>query len=130
MGFHSDARAGPGIERALRLVHLAAGVSYYKAAAPGRIIVETGPLSRGEAGLVRDLYDKGLRKFAVSNGLGVPLQFEVEVETEPGSVTGAAALGEGPVSSTVAGHGHDAPGQGIAVPVGRWEGLDRADRGP
>ncbi len=117
-GFPLGSRAGPGIESALRLVHLAAGVSYYKAAAPGRIIVETGPLSRGEAGLVRDLYDKGLREFAVSNGLGVPLQFEVEVETEPGSVTGAAALGEGPVSSTVAGHGHDAPGQGIAVPVG------------
>ena len=30
-------RAGTGIEAALRLVHLAAGVSYYKAAAPGRI---------------------------------------------------------------------------------------------
>ena len=59
-------RADSGIEQALRLVHLAAGVSYFKAAAPGRIAVETGPLSPGEEALVRDLYDKGLREFAVS----------------------------------------------------------------
>ena len=111
-------RAGPGIESVLRLVHLAAGVSYYKAAAPGRIIIETGPLSRGEAGLVHDLYDKGLREFAVANGLEVPLQFEVEVEPEPGSVAEAAALGEVPASSLATGHGHDAPGEGVAVPIG------------
>ena len=111
-------RAGPGIESVLRLVHLAAGVSYYKAAAPGRIIIETGPLSRGEAGLVHDLYDKGLREFAVANGLEVPLQFEVEVEPEPGSVAEAAALGEVPASSLATGHGHDAPGEGVAAPIG------------
>jgi len=111
-------RAGPGIESALRLLHLAAGVSYYKAAAPGRILIETGPLSSGEAGLVHDLYDKGLREFAVTNGLDVPLQFEVEAEHEPGSVAGAEALGEAPTSPPATGHRHDAPGEGVAVPIG------------
>ncbi len=111
-------RAGPGIESALRLLHLAAGVSYYKAAAPGRIVIETGPLSSGEAGLVHDLYDKGLREFAVTNGLDVPLQFEVEAEHEPGSVAGAEALGEAPASPPATGHRHDAPGEGVAVPIG------------
>ena len=75
------ALVSPALRAALRLVHLAAGVSYYKAAAPGRIVIETGPLSSGEAGLVRDLYDKGLREFAVTNGLEVPLQFAVEAGT-------------------------------------------------
>ncbi len=111
-------RTGPGIESALRLVHLAAGVSYYKAAAPRRIVVETGPLSPGEAGLVRDLYDKGLREFAVSNGLEVPLRFELEPAPEPGSGPGAVAFAEGPRSATAAGEGNDAPEEGIAVPVG------------
>jgi hypothetical protein len=111
-------RAGPGIESALRLLHLAAGVSYYKAAAPGRIVIETGPLSSGEAGLVHDLYDKGLREFAVTNGLDVPLQFEVEAEHEPGSVARAEALGEAPASPPATGHCHDAPGEGVAVPIG------------
>ena len=111
-------RAGPGIESALRLVHLAAGVSYYKAAVPGRIIIESGPLSRAEAGLVHDLYDKGLREFAVANRLQVPLQLEVEVGPEPESVAGAVAFGQRPVAATSTGHGHDVPGVGIAVPIG------------
>ena len=67
-------------------MHLAAGVSYYKAAAPGRIAVETGPLSGGEVALVRDLYDKGLREFAVANSRRVPLEFELETAPEPRSM--------------------------------------------
>ena len=95
--------AGAGIERALRLVHLAAGVSYYKAAAPGTILVETGPLSPAESGFVHDLYDKGMREFAVTNGLPVPLRFEVQAGTGPALATASA---------------QDAPSPGIAVPVG------------
>ena len=101
-------RAGSGIEAALRLVHLAAGVSYYKAAAPSRVTIETGPLRPGEAGFVHDLYDKGLREFAVSNGLAVPVQLELE----------SATMGEGHSSKLAAGSGQDAPPPGIAVPVG------------
>lgn len=104
----------PGLERALRLVHLAGGVSYYKAAAPGRVVVETGPLSPGEEGLVRDLYDKGLREFAVANELTVPLSFELEVakdsrwqSLEPRPERPGAAFVEG-----------ESPVPGIAVPIG------------
>ncbi|MGO9962820.1 MAG: endonuclease domain-containing protein [Acidimicrobiales bacterium] len=107
-------RAGPGIERALRLVHLAAGVSYYKAAAPGKLAVETGPLSSGEAALVRDLYDKGLREFAVANSRRVPLEFDLEVT--PGARSGPFGDDSGPKMAGAG--GHDAPPQGIAVPVG------------
>jgi len=109
-------RAGPGIESALRLVHLAAGVSYYKAAAPGRIVVETGPLSRGEAGLVQDLYDKGLREFAVANQLPVPLRFKLEAELQAGP--GLASFDEDLGPATPAGSGYEDPAAGVAVPVG------------
>ncbi len=95
--------AGAGIERALRLVHLAAGVSYYKAAAPGTILIETGPLSPAESGFVHDLYDKGMREFAVTNGLPVPLRFEIQAGTGPALATASA---------------QEAPSPGIAVPVG------------
>jgi hypothetical protein len=93
-----------GIERALRLVHLAAGVSYFKAAAPPRIVVETGPLSGAETALVRDLYDKGMREFAVANALPVPLGFDLSVDCSPAK-PGAAGSAE-------------APPAGVAVPIG------------
>jgi hypothetical protein len=110
-------RAAGGIERALRLVHLAAGVSYFKAAAPGRIVVETGPLTPAEAGLVHDLYDKGLREFAVANHLPVPLRFEVAADRLSaragafltGELAGAAFGSEGD---------REAPRPGVAVPIG------------
>ncbi|MGD1012557.1 MAG: hypothetical protein ABR925_08525 [Acidimicrobiales bacterium] len=104
-----EERAGPGFSAALRLAHLAAGVSYFKAAAPGRIVVETGPLTSAEAGLVHDLYDKGLREFAVANGLRVPLDFTLETEAGPSSVPGS-------VERTT--DGQTAPPRGAAVPIG------------
>ena len=103
--------AGPGMEAALRLVHLAAGVSYYKAAAPARIVVETGPLTRAEEGLVRDLYDKGLREFAVANELAVPLGFELTAG--PGLFGGGKGGGPGGVNRA-----REAPRAGVAVPIG------------
>ncbi|MGD0942817.1 MAG: endonuclease domain-containing protein [Acidimicrobiales bacterium] len=111
-------RSGNGIERALRLVHLAAGVSYYKAAAPERILVETGPLSRAEAGLVHDLYDKGLREFAVANQLQVPVDFELKVEQERGHPPGGVAAGVPTGTGDAAEQVRDAPRPGIAVPIG------------
>jgi len=104
----------PGLGRALRLVHLAAGVSYFKAAAPSHVVVETGPLSRAEEGLVRDLYDKGLREFAVANDLAVPLQFVLEAKGVPWAerLDGAGGLGY-----FASGMG-DSPPPGIAVPIG------------
>ncbi len=64
--------SGAGFERALLHLHVAAGTSYYKTAAPDRVIVEDESLSVGELDLHRHLYDDGLREFAVTNGLPVP----------------------------------------------------------
>jgi hypothetical protein len=64
--------SGPGFERALLHLHVAAGTSYYKTAAPPQVIVEGESLRSGEADLHHHLYDDGLREFAVTNGLPVP----------------------------------------------------------
>lgn len=109
------ARAGAGLESALRLLHLAAGVSYYKAAAPGRVVVETGPLTEDERAFVTDLYDKGLREFAVSNNLAVPLAIDLVGPDSPGG--GGMHPGERSAGHAF-GLASDAPPPGIGVPVG------------
>ena len=68
----TPASTGPGLERALLHLHIAAGTSYYKAAAPRRVMVEQGGLPPSEQEFHRHLYDDGLREFAVTNGLAVP----------------------------------------------------------
>jgi hypothetical protein len=61
-----------GLQRALLHLHIAAGTSYYKAAAPNQIILDAD-LSPTELAFHQRLYDEGLREFAVTNGLPVPL---------------------------------------------------------
>jgi len=68
----SAATLGPGFERALLHLHVAAGTSYYKTAAPPEVVVEGESLSEAELDLHQHLYDDGLREFAVTNGLPVP----------------------------------------------------------
>ncbi|WP_259315276.1 hypothetical protein [Capillimicrobium parvum] len=53
----------------LDLLHQVAGVSYYKAAAPEHVTVETGPLSERRARLLTDVYVQGLGEYAYRNGL-------------------------------------------------------------
>ncbi|MGN6312153.1 MAG: UDP-N-acetyl-alpha-D-muramoyl-L-alanyl-L-glutamate epimerase [Rhodanobacteraceae bacterium] len=56
-------------DAALRLLHLVAGVSYYKAGVPACIAVETGALDGSAAALMDELYLHGLAEFAYRNGL-------------------------------------------------------------
>lgn len=68
----------PGAEdlrRAVRVLHLIAGVSYYKSLAPTTI--DAPALTADERALVRAMYDEGLREFAYRNGLGVPLPVDL-----------------------------------------------------
>jgi len=63
-----DARA-PAVERALQLLHLIAGVSYYKAAVPKAIRIESYSIDGDTAALLEDIYLHGLGEFAYRNGL-------------------------------------------------------------
>ena len=75
--------AGPGFERALVHLHLAAGTSYYKVAAPDLVLVDHDGLSPSEVAFHHHLYDDGLREFAVSNGLGVPRPVSIRARPAP-----------------------------------------------
>ena len=52
---------------ALRLLHLIAGVSYYKAGVPGDIVVEGEPLDAAAAQFLDEIYLHGLAEFAYQN---------------------------------------------------------------
>ncbi|WP_395121349.1 UDP-N-acetyl-alpha-D-muramoyl-L-alanyl-L-glutamate epimerase [Rhodanobacter sp. FW102-FHT14D06] len=54
---------------ALKLLHLVAGVSYYKAGVPPKIELADGPLDDATAELLEQLYLHGLAEFAYRNGL-------------------------------------------------------------
>ena len=54
---------------ALNLLHLIAGVSYYKAGVPGEIVVDSAPLDRATAELLDEIYLHGLAEFAYQNKL-------------------------------------------------------------
>ena len=64
-----DAAGEAAFDAALRMLHLIAGVSYYKAGLPPRIEVETGPLDDATAELLDALYLHGLGEFAYRNGV-------------------------------------------------------------
>lgn len=63
-----EARAG-AVGRALRLLHLVAGVSYYKAAVPGEIRIDDYAIDEATAALMEEVYLNGLGEFAYRNGL-------------------------------------------------------------
>lgn len=66
-----DARKADAVESALRLLHLVAGVSYYKAAAPAVIECANGPLDDATADFIASVYEQGLGEFAYRNGLNL-----------------------------------------------------------
>ena len=67
--FALDEARAAAAQRALRLLHLVAGVSYYKAAVPGQIRIEGEPIDAATATLLATVYINGLGEFAYRNGL-------------------------------------------------------------
>lgn len=60
----------------VRLLHLAAGVSYYKAFLPEQIVVENTELSKEEALFFKNFYEKGLGEFSFRNKVAVRVDFD------------------------------------------------------
>lgn len=73
IGFPDAPALAPEREAAFRaalgLLHLIAGVSYYKAGVPGEIRIEGSTIDRATAAFLDDLYLHGLGEFAYTNKL-------------------------------------------------------------
>lgn len=67
--FALDGARAAAAGRALRLLHLIAGVSYYKAAVPEEIRIDGYDIDPATAVLLDDVYLYGLGEFAYRNGL-------------------------------------------------------------
>ena len=83
-------------ERALRLLHLIAGVSYYKAAVPDEIRIDGYAIDAETAALLENLYRHGLGEFAYRNGLD--LRERLRFPASLPSPSGRGAGGEGAVA--------------------------------
>lgn len=83
-----DVRAA-AVRRALRLLHLVAGVSYYKAAVPPEIRIEAYDIDTGTAALLTSIYENGLGEFAYRNGLS--LRGKIVFPARAGAAAGPAA---------------------------------------
>lgn len=91
--FDLDGARGQAVRRALRLLHLIAGVSYYKAAVPPEVVIEGDPIDADTAALMEEIYTHGLGEFAYRNGLD--LRGRIRFPSLPPSPSGREAGGEG-----------------------------------
>lgn len=57
------------LDLCLRHLHLMLGISYYKAAVPPEIVIETGVIDDNAARFFEEVYYKGLGEFAYRNGM-------------------------------------------------------------
>ncbi|MCP4395377.1 MAG: hypothetical protein GY804_14095 [Alphaproteobacteria bacterium] len=55
----------------IKFLHLAAGISYYKAFTPDKIVIKTGDISKETADFFNDFYFYGLGEFAYKNNINL-----------------------------------------------------------
>lgn len=87
--FQFDAQRAHAVEQALRLLHLIAGVSYYKAAVPEEIRTDGYGIDADMAVLLEEIYVNGLGEFAYRNGLN--LHGRIVFPRKTGSSIGSSA---------------------------------------
>ncbi|MES2672493.1 MAG: UDP-N-acetyl-alpha-D-muramoyl-L-alanyl-L-glutamate epimerase [Pseudomonadota bacterium] len=114
--FDLDEARADAAEQALRLLHLIAGVSYYKAAVPQDIRIDSYTIDADTAALLETIYLNGLGEFAYRNGLNLHGRIKFPVarvsEAHPGLSTDKA--------------GNSAGGDASCAPPGAAFGLTRA----
>ena len=110
------------VERALRLLHLIAGVSYYKAAVPGEIRIDSYAIDAATAALLEQVYLNGLGEFAYRNGLD--LRGRIRFPFDPALATAAApARGLGERALVAIGGGKDSL---VSIEALRALGVEQA----
>ncbi|MFA5684604.1 MAG: UDP-N-acetyl-alpha-D-muramoyl-L-alanyl-L-glutamate epimerase [Lysobacteraceae bacterium] len=117
--FVLDAARATAVRRALTLVHLIAGVSYYKAAVPPRIELGAGiDLDAASAAFLDALYLNGLGEFAYRNGLDLRQRIRFPATCE--ELPAAPALGLSAGALTAIGGGKDSL---VSIELLRAEGV-------
>jgi len=91
--FALDGARAEAVQRALRLLHLIAGVSYYKAGVPGQVRIDGYRIDAATAALVEAVYLNGLGEFAYRNGLNLRGRFRLPADA-PASAAPALGLRE------------------------------------
>lgn len=74
------------IKKIIFFMHMACGISYYKAFVPEKILVESGELSQDQALFFEEFYEKGLGEFAWRNGLNLKGKIHFPYSDNPTSV--------------------------------------------
>ena len=90
--FELDGARAEAVEQALRLLHLMAGVSYFKAAVPPQIRIEAYGIDADTAAFMETVYLNGLGEFAYRNGLDLHGRIRFPVASDSGAGD-AQALG-------------------------------------
>ncbi len=114
-----DARADAAL-RALRLLHLIAGVSYYKAGVPDAIRIDGYAIDAETAALLESVYRNGLGEFAYRNGLD--LRGKIHFPVAASDVPAAPALGLRPHALVAIGGGKDSL---VSIEALRAEGVEQ-----
>ena len=104
--FELDGARAEAVEQALRLLHLMAGVSYYKAAVPGHIRIDGYGIDADTASFMETVYLNGLGEFAYRNGLDLHGRIRFPVAADSGAGD-AQALGLRPHAMVAIGGGKD-----------------------
>jgi len=116
--FQLDGERAAAVQRALQLLHLIAGVSYYKAGVPETVRIDSYSVDAETAALVESIYLNGLGEFAYRNGLNLRGRFRLPVQGEP---TAAPALGLRPHALVAIGGGKDSL---VSIEALRRAGVD------
>ncbi len=119
--FALDGARGAAVQQALRLLHLIAGVSYYKAAVPGQIRIEGYAIDADTAAFLQEVYVNGLGEFAYRNGLDLHGRIAFPAQGAAGAES-AAALGLREHALVAIGGGKDSL---VSIEALRDAGIDQ-----
>jgi hypothetical protein len=113
-------RGLPAVEGLLDLLHLVAGISYFKAAIPRHLVCETGAPPPASERLLAALYSEGLGEFAVVNQLE-----QLPHPQFPRGVDWETVAERGPINTLLVpvGGGKDSA---VAIEIARRSGLETA----
>lgn len=117
-----DASRQAAIYRALELLHLVAGISYYKAGLAVHIDTGESTIDRIMADFLNELYLDGLAEFAYVNQLDLSGLIDFEINTVDAALAKDPA-GESPLSQPVLSHPVDLPERALVAMGGGKDSL-------